>query len=199
MRVGIFGGTFSPPHKGHTAAALAFKTQMRLDKLLIIPTLIPPHKYFGGEASCEERLEMCRLAFCDLSDTEISDIEIKRGGKSYTYLTLRELSRSGDELYFLCGTDMILTFDLWKRFEEIFSLAHVCYVRRENNDAKHSEIEEKTRQFSENYSAKISEISVDAIEISSTELRELIKSGLDTSEFLDERVREFIDNRGLYR
>lgn len=199
MRVGIFGGTFSPPHKGHMAAALAFKTQMRLDKLLIIPTLIPPHKYFGGEASCEERLEMCRLAFSDLSDTEISDIEIKRGGKSYTYLTLRELSCQEDELYLLCGTDMILTLDLWKRFREIFSLAHVCYVRRENDDEKSLEIEKKTRQFRENYSAKISEISVDAIEISSTELRTLIKSGADTSDFLDVRVREFIDNRGLYR
>ena len=99
MRLGIYGGTFSPPHKGHVEAAEAFSREMKLDKLLIIPTFVPPHKTTADDATPEQRLEMCRLAFSHIKNAEISDMEIKRGGTSYTYLTLEELSSRDVELF----------------------------------------------------------------------------------------------------
>ena len=173
MRLGIYGGTFSPPHVGHVEAAEAFCREMNLDKLLIIPTFVPPHKIKSDDATSEQRLEMCRLAFSHIPCAEISDMEIKRGGKSYTYLTLEELSGDGVELFFLCGTDMILTFDEWKRYEYIFSLATICYARRENDAQNTLKIREKIGQY-EKMGAKIVEIDHDVKEISSTEIREMI-------------------------
>ena len=198
MRLGIYGGTFSPPHTGHTEAARAFADAMALDKLLIIPTHIPPHKLFGEEASSLERLEMCRLAFSGIPHAEISDMEIKRGGKSYTYLTLEELKNEADELYFLCGTDMLLTLDEWKNFERVFELATICYVRREANPEIDTKIENKIKEYVESYSARIIKIPHTAIEISSTELREAISLG-NGATMLPARVYDFIEQRGLYR
>ncbi len=196
MRLGIYGGTFSPPHKGHIEAAEAFYREMNLDKLLIIPTFIPPHKAESEEAAPEDRLEMCRLAFSHIPNTEISDMEIVRGGKSYTYLTLEELKRDDNELFFLCGTDMILTFDRWMRYEYIFSLATICYARRECDSQNSLKIEEKNEQYRK-LGAKIVEIHHKVTEVSSTDIRESLKS-LD-NEFLTKPVLEYIKYSGLYQ
>ncbi len=197
MRLGIYGGTFSPPHRGHIEAARAFCEQMRLDRLLIIPANLPPHKELTENTSTHDRLNMCRLAFSSIEKAEISDIEISRGGKSYTYLTLEELSQGGDELYLLCGTDMILTFDLWKSFERIFSLATICYARRESDSKIGEEIREKVSEYREKYGARIVEIAHDAIEISSTEIRCAILG--DTAEkMLDADTLKYIKDGGLY-
>ncbi len=198
MKLGIYGGTFSPPHKGHIEAARAFSDFMTLDKLLIIPALIPPHKFFGNEATATERIEMCRLAFSDIKNAEISDIEIRRGGKSYTYLTLEELASKECELYLLCGTDMILTFDEWKNFKRIFELATVCYVRREACSNVDEKIEAKISEYREKYQAKIVRIPNSITEISSTELREAMASGVRSS-LISDKVFDFIKKRGLYR
>ncbi len=195
MRLGIYGGTFSPPHKGHIEAAEAFSKEMRLDKLLIIPTFIPPHKTAIGDASPEDRLEMCRIAFSHIPHTEISDIEIMRGGKSYTYLTLEELKNDENELFFLCGTDMILTFDLWKRYEYIFSLATICYVRRECDENNSLKIKEKTEQY-EKLGAKIAEIHLDINQISSSEIRADITRC--AGDFLTFGVLDYIKKNDLY-
>ena len=106
MKLGIYGGTFSPVHTAHIRAAEAFLTQCELDKLLIIPAGIPPHKVVKGNITFEQRLQMCFLAFSDLPKTEISDIELNRDGKSYTVMTVRELEGEHIELFLLCGTDM---------------------------------------------------------------------------------------------
>ncbi len=195
IRLGIYGGTFSPPHKGHIEAAEAFVKEMRLDKLLIIPTFIPPHKAASEEASPEYRLEMCRLAFSHIPNTEISDMEIKRGGKSYTYLTLEELKSEDNELFFLCGTDMILTFDQWKNYEYIFKLATICYARRECDGKNTEKIEEKIRQY-EKIGANIIKISHNVTEVSSTEIRESFD--IKDNPFLTPEVSEYIRNFGLY-
>ena len=113
-RVGIFGGTFNPPHIGHVEAAKAFVENACLDSLIIMPAFIPPHKEYDSIVTCEERLEMCKIAFKDVDKATVSDLEISRGGKSYTYLTLQELTSDEVELYFLCGTDMIISMDTWK-------------------------------------------------------------------------------------
>lgn len=196
IRLGIYGGTFSPPHKGHVRAAEAFMKEMRLDKLLVIPTCLPPHKEAGDGASAEDRLNMCRIAFSHIPNTVISDMEIKRGGRSYTYLTLEELSSEDTEIFFLVGTDMILTFDLWKRYEYIFTLATICYARRENDEENSSKIEEKIRQY-EKLGAKIVEIKHEVTEISSTDIRDSLDSP-DAAYYLTDGVGEYIASHSLY-
>ncbi len=199
MRVGIYGGTFSPPHNGHINAARAFVREAGLDKLYIIPTYLPPHKEYKEEATADERLSMCRLAFSDIPNTLVSDMEIKRGGKSYTYMTLEELKEENTELYLLCGTDMILTFDAWRNFERIFSLATVCYIHREADAEREKEVEKKVSEYRNSYGAKIIRINDDVLDISSTEIRNLISEGKTAAEYLSPKVLNFIEERGLYR
>jgi nicotinate-nucleotide adenylyltransferase len=198
MKLGIYGGTFSPPHKGHVDSAKAFCDQLKLDKLLIIPTNLPPHKDFAEIASATQRLEMCGIAFSEIPCASVSDMEIRRGGRSYTYLTLEELSNGRDELYLLCGTDMILTFDRWVNFQLIFSLATICYVRRETDEKINEQIELKVNEYREKYGARIIPVQHNVIEVSSTEIRDSIRNGLG-HRFVDENTLEYIFSRGLYR
>ena len=121
IRVGIYGGTFAPVHNGHVAAAKAFIEQMQLDILYVIPAAIPPHKQIDGSDDPMHRYRMCELAFFNEEKVLVSDMEIKRGGKSYTVDTLRELSAPDRRLFLLMGTDMMLTLDTWRQSEEIFT------------------------------------------------------------------------------
>ena len=197
QRVGIYGGTFSPPHIAHVAVARSFVDALMLDKLLVIPTFVPPHKDYDGAVSAEDRLNMCRLAFGGIKNAEVSDMEISRGGKSYTVITLEALADSDRELFLMCGTDMFLTFDTWYNYERIFELATICYVRRENSDENSKLIEQKAREYKEKYGAKIVAVENRVIEISSTELRSDFTEL--SSHFLPSQVLEYINNRGLYR
>lgn len=199
IKLGIYGGTFSPPHLGHVSAANSFVEGVGLDKLLIMPNFLPPHKLEGGFASSEDRLTMCRLAFSDVPKTEVSDFEIEKGGKSYTYLTLQAFSSNKTDVYFLCGTDMFLTLDSWKCPEIIFDLATICYVRRENDDKNHELLEEKAEEYRKKFSARIISLSHNAFEVSSTELRKNIKDELSVEYALPENVRDYVRERGLYR
>ena len=195
-RVGIYGGTFNPPHIGHVEAAKAFITQAKLDTLIIMPAFIPPHKQTDNLVNCDDRLEMCRLAFGNIPNTEISDLEISRGGKSYTYLTLQELASNDTELYFLCGTDMILTMDTWKNPEIIFTLAKICYIRRESDNAISELLIEKCGDYFQKYGADIIQINTEAIEISSSEIR--AEDGI-WDRYLTANVIDYIRNQGLYK
>ena len=199
MKIGIYGGTFSPPHIGHVGAAKEFVRALELDKLLVIPTFIPPHKTESDKISPELRAEMCRVAFAELG-AEISDIEINRGGKSYTIDTLTALREiyPDDEFFFLCGTDMILTFDKWYRFEDIFSLATIVYVRRESDPDTEKAIREKVSFFEEQFGARIRHILPRTVELSSTEIRNMIRRGEDASALLPAGLSEFIKNRKIY-
>ena len=133
-RIGIYGGTFSPPHNGHIAAAKAFMEQMWLDFLFVIPAAVPPHKEMECPVSAADRYRMTQLAFEGIEGVYVSDMEIKRGGKSYTVDTLRELAAPDRRLFLLTGTDMMLTLDTWYRAEEIFKLCYPVYARRERED-----------------------------------------------------------------
>ncbi len=198
-RLGIYGGSFSPPHRGHTEAAAAFFRAAELDKLLIIPALIPPHKALDGEASPEERLAMCRLAFSGLPRTKISDCELRRGGKSYSVLTLRELASPGRELFMLVGTDMFLTLDEWHLPEEIFSLASIVLIRRECDPENTKKIREKTAEFQERYGAKLLFPNTRVVQISSEEVRAALREGEDVSPWLAPEVEGYIRQCHLYR
>ena len=195
-RVGIFGGTFNPPHIGHVEAAKAFVEQMQLDELIIMPAFIPPHKDCDMTVTSLERFEMCKIAFKDVSKAVVSDLEISRGGKSFTYLTLQELTREDRELCFLCGTDMILTMDMWRNPDIIFSLAEICYIRREKDLETTDLIEQKCAKYRETYGASVHSIVADVIEISSSDVR---GSSSIAKEYLSKDVLEYINKKGFYQ
>lgn len=195
----IYGGTFSPPHLGHIRAAEAFLEAMSPDKLMILPSATPPHKSPVLGAKAKDRVAMCRLAFGHLPRTEVSELEIRREGKSYTVLTLRELSSPERDLVMLVGTDMLLTLDRWYCAAEIFSLTEIAVIRRECARETAVAIEEAIRRYREQYGARIRYIPAPAVEISSSEIRDHIRAGRDTGGFLTPEVEEYIKKWQLYR
>lgn len=198
LRVGIFGGTFAPVHNGHVIAAKAFMEQMKLDYLYIIPACLPPHKQISPSDDPKHRLRMCELAFADVDGVVVSDLEIARGGKSYTYDTLKELSRPNTRLFFMCGTDMVLSFDTWYRFEDIFKLCYPVYVRRENDPIITNRIVAKITEYYQKYGVMFRKILTQPIEISSTAVRKAVFEGRDISSFVPPLVESYIKTHGLY-
>ena len=200
-KVGVYGGTFSPPHIGHISAAKAFIDKEKLDELIIMPTYQSPHKELSGSVTPMQRLEMCRLSFSDIDGVSVSDREISRKGKSYTYLTLSEMmsERSDIRPIFLCGTDMILTFDKWYRFEDIFKMADIVYIRRESDELITEQLKAKTEEYISKYNAVVRELKNEPINISSTELREMISKNEDTSPYLNKETEEYIKKWNIYQ
>ena len=198
LRVGIYGGTFAPVHNGHVAAAKAFMEQMKLDYLFIIPTCLPPHKQIDFSDDPIFRLRMCELAFKDVDGVVISDTEIKRGGRSYTYDTLVELTRPNTRLFLMCGTDMVLTFDTWYKFREILKLCYPVYVRRENDPILTKRVVDKITEYYEKYGVMFRRIVTEPIELSSTQVRRKVAAGEDISGLVPAGVAEFIRENGLY-
>lgn len=159
-----------------------------LEKLIVIPSCIPPHKLAGKLATGEQRLEMCRRAFANLN-CEVSDIELKRSGKSYTVDTLRELKKRfpDDELFFIIGSDMLETFQQWYCWEEILSLAVICAASRENG------FEPDWNGYTPEQRSRFVFVTAEPLEVSSTELRRGEKP-----ELIDPAVSEYIKENGLY-
>ena len=199
MRVGIYGGTFSPIHNGHIAAAKAFMEQMWLDILYVIPTGVTPHKVMKGDATAADRLEMCRLAFADMDGVIVSDLEMKREGKSYTVDTLRELYDPEGRLFLLMGTDMLMTLDQWREPDEIFRLCYPVYVRRETDGELDGAIVKKITEYQQKYGKVVRRIVTPAIELSSTDVRRAVAEGFPIDGAVPPAVAEYIHARELYR
>lgn len=197
-RIGIYGGTFSPPHNGHLQAAKAFMEQMWLDILYVIPTAVPPHKEMDVPVSAKDRLEMTRLAFAGMEGVYVSDMEIARGGRSYTVDTLRELSGEDRRLFLLCGTDMMLTLDQWREPEEIFRLSYPVYIRREADPTLDQKIIEKIAAYHKNYGKVVRRIVTDPIELSSNEIRGRLAAGKKISHLVPAAVETYIRDNHLY-
>lgn len=203
MKIGIYGGSFNPPHLGHLAAAKAAMAALELDRLVFIPAGVPPHKDLApGSPDRAQRLEMTRIAADQLlmpASTEVWDTELHREGKSYTADTLEEAAARwpGDELWLLMGTDMFLTLHLWAEPEKILALAGVCAFGRTEADGE--EMFAPQREFlSRKFHAKIATISIPGlVDISSTRLRELLAQGKGR-EFLPEAVYGYILREKLY-
>ena len=195
MRLGIYGGAFSPVHKAHVDMAKAFAESYALDKLLIIPTGEAPHKHISEEVGAEDRLEMCKLAFKEIENAEISDIEIRREGKSYTVITLRELADADTEIFFLCGSDKIPTLEHWYCIDEIFRLCTIVYVKRSGENKNEGG---KVEEYRAKYGAKIDRLDACIKKISSKDIRRCIESGESISELVPSSVETFIREKGLY-
>ncbi len=190
MKIGIFGGTFNPVHNGHINLVKNFKRELTLDKVLIIPTATPPHKQAEQLASGEDRLQMCSLAFKGLA--EVSDTEISRGGKSYTVNTLETLKEiyKDDTFYFLVGSDMLLSFKRWYRWEDILAMCTLCAADRNN--------EETCRDADAEFFKKVIFCDFPKTVVSSSEIREKIKKGEDISSLVPQEIELYIKEKGLY-
>ena len=197
-RIGIYGGTFNPPHLGHMLAAAQAVKLLRLDKLLLIPDRIAPHKVLPeGSASPEERMQMLGLAAAGIEKAEVSDIELRREGTSFTYLTILELKQQYPEaqLVLIMGTDMFLSFDKWRETGIITDNAALGVLyrgekgERDAIDAKKAEMEAK--------GVKVELIENKVTAISSTDLRRMLIFGC-AEPFLPEGVGAYIREKGLY-
>ena len=199
MRIGIYGGTFAPVHRGHVAAAEAFMKQMELDLLYIIPAGIPPHKQIDAADDPKHRLAMCELAFAGMKNVIVSDMEICREGKSYTVDTLRALSGEDRRLFLLMGTDMMLTLDEWREPQEIFRLCYPIYIRREQDPILEKRIIAKNQLYLERYGKIARRLMADVIELSSTEIRSRVAGGAPIDALVPPAVAKYIEGQGLYR
>jgi nicotinate-nucleotide adenylyltransferase len=187
-RVGILGGTFDPPHIGHIAIARAALIELRLTKILFIPARIPPHKTTKTAASPQDRLNMLYLALDDEAAFEISEIELGREGPSFTADTLEELKkhRPYDQLYLIIGTDNVAEIETWRDPEKIFELATVAAANRPNYTP--------AGQFAQ----AIVYFTMPATDLSSTVIRERLRSGLAVADMLSPDVENYIRENGLY-
>ncbi|MBE6961531.1 MAG: nicotinate (nicotinamide) nucleotide adenylyltransferase [Ruminococcaceae bacterium] len=204
MRIGIYGGTFNPPHLGHLTAAECVFRMLKLDKLLLIPAGLPPHKSLPeGSPSAEQRLEMTRLACEQLGlgeQAEVLDIELHREGKSYTSDTLTEIhERWPDaELWLLMGTDMFLTLQAWHEPETILKLAGIAAFGRTEEDTEELFSVQREYLYRTYPGAKIFTLTIPGVvEVSSTQLRERLVKG-DGCHLLPPAVYGYILRNGLY-
>lgn len=204
MKIGVYGGTFNPPHLGHAAAARAVVELLKLDRLLIIPAGLPPHKELpAGSPTPEQRLEMTRLASDQLGlgdRVEVLDVEIHRHGKSYTADTLAALKARypDDELWLLMGTDMFLTFQAWHEPERILSLAGIAAFGRTEADTEELFSVQRDYLYRTYPQARLFTLTIPGVvDISSTELREKLARG-EGANFLPPAVYGYILREGLY-
>lgn len=198
MKIGIYGGTFNPPHTGHIRAAESTLKQLGLDLLLVIPAGIPPHKNLpDGSPSPSERLEMTVLAFQEMEGVNVSDMEIIRDGKSFTVDTINAVQREypDAEIYLLMGPDMLDIIEIWKNYNWIMeNVTLAVFARGADEEIK---IAETTERLKKKYLVDIVIVRNDPVEISSSELRELLKNR-EGIEYVSEKVYSYINKNHLY-
>ncbi len=198
-RIGIYGGTFNPPHIGHLQAAKQALTALGLSKLLLIPAYAPPHKAVlpGNSPTAQQRLEMLRIAAADCPQIEVSDMELRREGVSYSFETVEALKGQypDAELVLLMGTDMFLTFDTWMHPEEILKNASLGVFYRGDKGEQPAIAKKKTEM--EAKGAAVYLVRNDVIPISSTQMRRLLAFRC-AGEFLPEGVLDYIRENHLY-
>lgn len=205
MKIGVYGGTFNPPHLGHLTAARAVFDLLKLDKLLLVPAGLPPHKALPeGSPTAEQRLEMTRLAAEQLGlgdRAEVLDLELRRAGKSYTADTLAQIREMYPqaELWLLMGTDMFLTLQTWHEPAAIFDLAGIAAFGRTEEDTEELFSVQREYLYRTYPSARIFTLTIPGVvDISSTELREQLEADRGAS-LLPPAVYGYILREGLYR
>lgn len=200
-KIGIYGGSFNPPHVGHILAARQCLRQLGLDEILLIPAACPPHKELADVSpDAQTRLELARLAVQDEPGITVSDIELCRGGTSYTVDTLRQIKASyhHDHFYLLMGTDMFLSFESWRNPEQIAALAQlVCLHRGRENPQLQAQIEQQAKKMKKQYHRAPILLDNAYVEISSTQVRRLLFFG-SAQAYLHPAVLDAIEARQLY-
>ena len=198
MRIGIYGGTFNPPHVGHVLAAKQAIDALRLDLLLMIPDRIAPHKQMPENSpSPEQRLELLKLAVAGCDKIKPLDLELKREGPSYTYVTVEDLRKQypEDELILIMGTDMFLTFLNWRNPERILQCCSLGVLYRGERGEVRDIDAMKAQMEAEGAGVELIQNPVTAI--SSTDLRRMLIFGC-AEPFLPDGVGDYIREKGLY-
>ncbi len=191
MRIGILGGTFNPIHLGHLAIAQEVLDKLKLDKVIFIPSFLPPHKEDPDIAPAKDRYKMACLATESNPNFVVSRIELDRGGKSYSVETVKEFRRlyKGSQLYYILGTDAYLDISTWKDVDELLQLCHFIVVKRPGFD-----IGKPERKYKE----RITLVDVPALAISSRDIRGRIREGKEVRYLIPEEVEGYIHKKGLY-
>ncbi len=195
-RIGIYGGTFSPPHVGHLRAAEYAQKELKLSKLFLIPSNISPHKTLPPHTPTPaQRLQMLQLAAGDAM--EVSDLELNRGGVSYTYMTVEQLKEAypEQELVLLMGTDMFLSFLTWKEPERIYQNASLGVFYR--GDSREAEQILQQKKILEHMGATVYLVENPVTHISSTQIRRMLVFRCG-SEFLPAGIEDYIRRNALY-
>lgn len=180
-------------HNGHVRLAEEAVKQLKLRKLLIIPTYVSPHKH-TQLLPYEDRAEMCRRAFGHIPGAEVSDIEVRLGGTSYSINTIRALKElyPDENFFLLIGGDMLFSFDKWYRYESILKEVKVCAAARDGDSL--ADMMEYANEL-----GRIKVLPTQAVEMSSTEVREKAAAGGDISGMVPQGVADYIREKGLYR
>ena len=199
-RIGIYGGTFNPPHQGHIYAAQSAVYALRLDRLLLIPDRIAPHKVLPeGSPTPQQRLEMVRIAAKDAGEPrfQVSSMELERPGPSYTYQTVAQLRQQypDAQLYLLMGTDMFLSFYSWRNAQQILrDVVLGVFYRGDAGEVKKIRLQKEKMEAE---GAKVELVQNPVIPISSTQLRRLLIFRCE-EQFLSQDVGYYIRQNGLY-
>lgn len=196
-KIVIFGGTFNPVHKGHRQMLDALSGIKDVDKVYVIPTKTPPHKETDFLADEQQRLYMCKLLSSHYNNVEVCDIELKRTGKSYTIDTLRAFKERfpDSSLYITIGADSVVSFTKWKNYEEILKNAGlICFSRGDISTEQYAcALDELKRN-----GAQILVLSNSIENISSTKIRNALKSKDDAKQYLDSDIYNYITENRIY-
>lgn len=197
MKIAIFGGSFDPVHTEHIRLAQAAIDELGLDKLFVMPAYAPPHKKGKVLSPDENRLAMCRIAFRDMEKVAVSDYEIGKGGTSYTYLTCRHFKAQypNDEIFWIVGTDMLRDFPTWKNPEEILENVTLAVCGR---DEESEWWKQEMPSFYSRFGKEFRFFAYNGAPVSSTQIRVLAGAGMRLTPFVDEKVEEYIREKGLY-
>ncbi len=189
-RVGILGGTFSPPHIGHLAMAKTVFVSLKLDEIIFIPCGDPPHKELVWNSAL--RLEMTKMLVKKDEKFSVSDIEITGKGKSYTAKTLKHLKKQNPDtlFFFIVGADSLCYMDDWMTPEIIFENAEIVVLDREGYTDKR--IEDYILFLSNKYNAKIHRVNMPRVDVSSSRLRKMLENNEDISEYTGKEIYEMI-------
>lgn len=197
MRIGLLGGTFNPIHRAHVQMAQIARDEAALDQVLLMVAADPPHKRVDEGVPADVRFRLVEIAVSGKARLEASDLEILRGGKSYTLLTLQELlaQNPGAELFLIIGSDTLIDLPNWYHPEEVLQIASVLCVPRVGIDQD----DEKTAQMlRERYGARVRLLSAKADVISSTEIRKRLTAGLPLEGMLPDAVEQAVYECGSY-
>ena len=203
MKIGIFGGTFNPPHKGHKRMVERMAAEMELDKVIVIPNKIPTHKRCDDLADNHHRVAMCKIAFSE-PIYEISTMEMDRDTDSYTIFTVNELMKQypNAELHLIIGSDMFLIFHKWYKHRELLEKCKICVASRDNEEniqKLRAYAFEQLEIYMPELDAKCVHISLlDAYEVSSSEIRERINMGKSLYGLVDPEIIEYMEQNKLY-
>jgi nicotinate-nucleotide adenylyltransferase len=203
VRIGLFGGTFDPPHVGHLIVATDAVEALELDRLVFVPTAQQPLKAAGGSSPAADRLAMVRLMVDGDHRFDVDAIEIERGGLSFTVDTLEALAArcATDTRFLVMGADAAATFAKWRAPRRIAELARLAIVRRsaDSADVETAALVGAVRAITGDDLPAPVVLDMRRIDISSTELRERERSGRSLRGFVPDAVGRYVAEHGLYK